>query len=61
MTNFKDLLSKAKAGNTDAVTELLILYHPLLLKNSILDNRLDEDLYQELCLTFLRCIEKFKI
>lgn len=61
MTKFKDLLSKAKAGNTDAVTELLILYRPLLLKNSILDNRLDEDLYQELCLTFLRCIEKFKI
>lgn len=61
MMNFKDLLSKAKVGNTDAVTELLILYRPLLLKNSILDNRLDEDLYQELCLTFLRCIEKFQI
>lgn len=61
MINFKDLLFRAKTGNTDAVTELLILYRPLLLKNSILDNRLDEDLYQELCLTFLRCIEKFKI
>lgn len=61
MTNFKDLLAKAKTGDADSVTELLILYRPLLLKNSILDNRLDEDLYQELCLTFLRCIEKFKI
>lgn len=61
MTNFKDLLVQSKFGDTDAITELFMLYRPLLLKNSILDNRLDEDLYQELCLTFLRCVEKFRI
>lgn len=61
MMNFKELLIRAKNGNEGAVTELYMMYQPLLLKNSILDNSLDEDLYQELCLVFLRCVEKFRI
>ena len=59
--NFVELMARAKAGNQEAVTELLLMYRPLLLKESILDNNLDEDLFQELCLVFLRCIEKFQI
>lgn len=59
--NFKELMEQAKNGNREAVTELLMMYRPLLLKESILDNSLDEDLFQELCLVFLRCIEKFRI
>lgn len=59
--NFKQLLEQAKNGNQQAVTELLMMYRPLLLKESILDNSLDEDLFQQLCLVFLRCIEKFRI
>lgn len=59
--NFKELLEQAKCGNQEAVTELLLMYRPMLLKMSILDNSLDEDLFQELCMVFLRCIEKFQI
>lgn len=59
--NFKELMEQAKNGNREAVTELLMMYRPLLLKEYILDNSLDEDLFQELCLVFLRCIEKFRI
>ena len=59
--NFKQLLERAKSGDTAAVTELLMMYRPLLLKEAILDSNLDEDLYQELCLVFLRCIEKFRL
>lgn len=59
--NFKELMEQAKNGNQEAVTELLLMYRPMLLKMSILDNNLDEDLFQELCLVFLRCIEKFQI
>lgn len=59
--NFKQLLERAKGGDTAAVTELLMMYRPLLLKEAILDSNLDEDLYQELCLVFLRCIEKFRL
>ena len=39
----------------------MLMYRPLLLKEAILDSNLDEDLYQELCLVFLRCIEKFRL
>ena len=59
--NFKQLMERAKAGDSAAVTELLMMYRPLLLKEAILDSNLDEDLYQELCLVFLRCIEKFRL
>ena len=59
--NFKQLLERAKGGDAAAVTELLMMYRPLLLKEAILDSNLDEDLYQELCLVFLRCIEKFRL
>ena len=59
--NFKQLMERAKAGDSAAVTELLMMYRPLLLKEAILYSNLDEDLYQELCLVFLRCIEKFRL
>lgn len=54
--NFKELLLQAKFGDR---TELLMLYQPLLLKESIIDGILDEDLYQELCIVFMRCIDRF--
>ncbi len=56
---FKELLVRARAGDQSAVENLLIMYQPLLLKESIVDGVLDEDLYQELCITFLQCIRKF--
>lgn len=59
--NFKDILLRAKGGDTSAVTHLLLMYRPLLMKQAIVDGVLDEDLYQELCITLLRCIERFRI
>ena len=56
--NFKELLLQAKFGDRTATTELLMLYQPLLLKESIIDGILDEDLYQELCIVFMRCIDR---
>ncbi len=56
---FKELLVQARAGDQSAVENLLIMYQPLLLKESIVDGVLDEDLYQELCITFLQCVRKF--
>lgn len=58
---FRELLSKAKAGDSAAVSALLTMYRPLLMKEAIVEGAFDEDLYQELCLTLLNCILKFKI
>lgn len=59
--NFKELMTKAKDGVLQAQESLLELYKPLLVKESIINGVFDEDLYQELCITLLDCIRKFRI
>lgn len=58
---FKNLLLRAKAGDEKALTELLMMYRPLLLKESIVDGIFDEDLFQELCIVFLKCVRRFRV
>lgn len=57
--NFKEVFLQAKTGQEGAMTLLLEMYKPLLIKYSIINGRFDEDLYQELCITFLKCIRLF--
>ena len=59
--NFKELLSKAQDDDLQAKESLLELYKSLLMKEGIIDGTFDEDLYQELCVTLLECIQKFRI
>lgn len=59
--NFKELLLQAKDGSESATVKILNLYRPLLLKESLTGGIFDEDLYQELCVTLLNCIHKFRI
>ena len=59
--NFECLLLSAKAGNEDAITAILQMDRPLLLKYAIIDGVLDEDLYQELSIILLKAIKLFKI
>lgn len=59
--NFKDLLLRAKSSDNEALTDLLLMYRPLLLKESIVDGVFDEDLFQELCIVFLKCVRRFRI
>lgn len=59
--NFMELLFQAKAGDEIAITNLFQMYKPLLVRNSIIGENYDEDLYQELCITLLKCIRLFVI
>ena len=59
--NFECLVLSAKAGNEDAITAILQMYRPLLLKYAIIDGVLDEDLYQELSIILLKAISLFRI
>lgn len=56
--NFKELLTLAQRGEPFATNEITSMYKPLLIKESIIDGVFDEDLYQELAITLLRCICK---
>lgn len=58
---FEKLLMEAKAGDEAAKEELYRMYRPGLLYKAIVDDKFDEDLFQELCEKLLICIEKFEI
>lgn len=59
--NFKERMLQAKDNDRNAISYILEMYKPLLLKESIVNGLFDEDLYQELCLCLLNCIQKFKV
>jgi len=59
--NFKELLLAAKEMDESAVNRITDIYNPLLMKESIVDGVFDEDLYQELWLTLLNCIQKKRL
>ncbi len=59
--SFKELITNAQSGDSAAIEQLLKMYHPLLIKESIVEGVFDEDLYQELCFRFLYCIKKFHV
>lgn len=59
--NFKELLLSAKENSQEAVGQILLMYRPFLVKEAIVDGIFDEDLHQELCVTFMNCIRKFRI
>ncbi len=59
--SFEELLRKAQGGNQEAQEEIFQMYSPLLIKNSMDTNIFDEDLYQELSATLMKCIFKFRI
>ena len=59
--DFKELLKQAKIGNDPAIAEIMNMYRPLLIKNSIINGSYDEDLFQELSITLLKCIIQFRV
>jgi len=59
--DFDEMMYHAKCGDNDSIEKLIKMYSPLLYRKSMVDGKFDEDLYQELNLTFLRCIQKFQI
>lgn len=56
---FSELLDAAQQGEEQAITELIGMYHPLIIKLSTLNGEFNEDLYQEQLLCFSLCIKKF--
>lgn len=59
--NFKELITRAKGDDPQAKETLLERYKALLVKEAVIDGLFDEDLYQELCMTLLECIHKFRV
>lgn len=58
---FEEILHGAKAGNGTEKEEIFRMYQPLLKSRAHLEGKFDEDLYQELSVVLLECIEKFEL
>ena len=58
---FEQMLRRAKDGDHEAITSILLMHRPLLLKYAVINGRLAEDLYQELCITLMRAIDMVRI
>lgn len=58
--NFLELVYSAKLGDDIANKMLYEMYYPLLMKESIVNGVFDEDLFQEQCIVFLKCVKIFK-
>ena len=59
--SFEVILQQAKEGNTQAILEIVEMYKPLIIRNAIVEGIFDEDLYQELRITLLKCIHTFPV
>lgn len=55
------LLDQAQSGDRKAQEELFLQYRPLLISCAMVGERFWEDLYQELSITFLNCIQGFSV
>ena len=58
---FEQMLRRAKDGDLEAITSLLLMNRPLLLKYAVINGRLDEELYQVMCNALMRANALFRI
>ena len=58
--NFVEMLTLAKLGDCAAMETLLEMYRPLMLKEAIIEGEFDEDLFQELQIVFVHCVQVFR-
>ncbi|EET58327.1 hypothetical protein BRYFOR_09714 [Marvinbryantia formatexigens DSM 14469] len=57
---FEELLFRAKADDKQAVEQIIEMYRPLVIKNALVNGVFDEDLYQELMVEVVKCIQYFE-
>ena len=57
---FRELIIAAQNGDERAFETILDMYHPLLMKESIVNGSFDEDLFQEQCEVFTKCVKCFR-
>ena len=58
---FREILRHARENDKKAMLQIIEMYRPLMVKYAVVCGKFDEDLYQELCITLLRCIQLFRM
>ncbi|MBU3201761.1 helix-turn-helix domain-containing protein [Clostridium estertheticum] len=52
--------NQVQNGYNYALERILEKFKPCLIKNSLIDDKFNEDCFQELSLKFIICVKKFK-
>ncbi len=58
--DFEEMIFRAKMDDKQAKEQIIEMYRPLLIKNSLVDGIFDEELYHELIIETLKCIQYFR-
>lgn len=58
--NFEEILYRAQQGDEAAINQIVEMYRPLLIKSALVNGRFDEDLFQELVVETLKCIQYYR-
>ena len=59
--SFEEILRNAINGDTDAMSEIIKMYMPLINKQSTQNRKIDEDLRQYIIIHIVKSIPKYKI
>lgn len=59
--SFEKILRNAINGDTDAMSEIIKMYMPLINKHSVQNRVIDEDLRQYIIIHIVKSIPKYKI
>lgn len=60
MNKIRESLLRAKKNDAEAICSLKDVFNPMMVKYSYLFGEVDEDLYSELVVAFIKCIKKFE-
>lgn len=58
---FEKIIQAAKDGDEKAIIDILKIVNPIVEKNSYINGKLDEDLYQNIVFKILELISKFEM
>lgn len=58
---FERILRRAQMADKNAMVKIVEMYRPLLVSHAKIRGKFEEDLYQELVYTTLKCIFKFPL
>lgn len=56
---FEELFLRARHSDKEALLKIIEMYRPLMIKYAMVDNKFDEDLYQEFVCKVIICVMKF--
>lgn len=61
MMEFEEILFRAQQGDKKAVERILEMFRPMLIRNALIKGIFDEDLYQDLVIEAIKCMNLFAI